>query len=150
VVFQTYKPVELKTKETKRFQADLKKYSGLTGVPDYGDYTGYITCELAILGLQNAGKTPTRRGFIDGLRKLGTYDEAGLACSPVDISLEHIAVAPTTGCSYYMYVKDGKFVVMNKGKPYTGKLVGSKEAMAANAAGDLSTAITTTTAAPAP
>ena len=35
-----------------------------------------------------------------------------------------------------MYVKDGKFVVMNKGKPYNGKLVGSKEALAANKAGD--------------
>ncbi len=147
VLFQTYKPVELKDKSTKQFQADLKKYAGLTGVPDYGQYTGYITCELAILGLQNAGKTPTRRGFIDGLRKLGTYDEAGLACTPVDISLEGISKAPTTGCSYFMYVKDGKFVVMNKGKPFTGDLVGSKEALAANAAGDLSSV--TTTAAPA-
>ena len=150
VLFQTYKPVELKDKATKQFQADLKKYAGLTGVPDYGVYTGYITCELAILGVQNAGKTPTRRGFIDGLRKLGSYDEAGLACTPVDISLEHIGTAPETSCSYFMYVKDGKFVVMNKGKPYKGKLVGSKEALAANAAGDLSSAVTTTTAAPAP
>jgi ABC-type branched-subunit amino acid transport system substrate-binding protein len=148
VVFQTYKPVELKDKATKQFQADLEKYAGLTGVPDYGQYTGYITCELAILGLQNAGKTPTRRGFIDGLRKLGTYDEAGLACNPVDISLEHIRTAPEVGCSYYMYVKDGKFVVMNKGKPVRGKLVGSKEALAANRAGDLTT-VTTTAAAPA-
>ena len=40
-------------------------------------------------------------------------------------------------------MKDGKFVVMNKGKPYAGKLVGSKEAMAANTAGDLSTTVTT-------
>jgi ABC-type branched-subunit amino acid transport system substrate-binding protein len=143
VLFQTYKPVELKDKSTKAFQANLKKYAGLTGVPDYGQYTGYITCELAILGLQNAGKTPTRQGFIDGLRKLGTYDEAGLACAPVDISTEHIRVAPETGCGYYMYVKDGKFVVMNKGKPYTGKLVGSKEALAANKAGDVTASVTT-------
>ena len=80
VVQTQYKPVELKDKATKQFQADLKKYAGLTGVPDYGQYTGYITCDLAILGLQNAGKTPTRRGFIDGLRKLGTHDGAGLTC----------------------------------------------------------------------
>ncbi len=43
-------------------------------------------------------------------------------------------------------MKNGKFVVMNKGKPYIGKLVGSKEALAANTAGDLSSV--TTTAAP--
>jgi branched-chain amino acid transport system substrate-binding protein len=148
VLFQTYKPVEVKDQATKRFRADLKKYAGLTGIPDYGQYTGYITCNLAILGLQNAGKTPTRRGFIDGLRELGTHNGDGLTCAPVDISLENISRAPTTSCSYFMYVKDGKFVIMNKGKPYTGKLVGSKEALAANAAGDLSSAVTTTTAAP--
>ena len=32
---------------------------------------------------------------------------------------------------------------MNKGKPFIGKIVGSKEALAANAAGDLSTVTTT-------
>jgi branched-chain amino acid transport system substrate-binding protein len=147
VLFQTYKPVEVKDKATKQFQADLKKYAGLTGVPDYGQYTGYITCELAILGLQNAGKTPTRTGFIDGLHTLGTYDEAGLACSPVDISLKNFGKYPATGCSYFMQVKNGKFVVMNKGKPYTGKLVGTPEALKANATGNPDL-VTTTTAAP--
>jgi Periplasmic binding protein len=47
VFFQSYKPVELKDKATKQFQADLKKYSGLDGVPDYGQYTGYLAGELA-------------------------------------------------------------------------------------------------------
>jgi hypothetical protein len=28
-------------------------------------------------------------------------------------------------CLYFMQVKDGKFVIMNRGKPYSGKLVGS-------------------------
>ncbi len=147
VVFQTYKPVEVKDKATKQFQADLKKYAGLTGVPDYGQYTGYITCELAILGLQNAGKTPTRQGFVDGLHKLGTYDEAGLACAPVDISLTTFGKYPETGCSYFMQVKNDKFVVMNKGKAYVGKLVGSPEALKANATGNPDL-VTTTTAAP--
>ncbi len=63
VLFQTYKPVEVKDKATKQFQADLKKYAGLTGVPDYGQYLGYVTCDLAILGLQHAGKTPTASGL---------------------------------------------------------------------------------------
>ena len=147
VLFQTYKPVEIKNKATKQFQADLKKYAGLTGVPDYGQYTGYITCELAILGLQNAGATPTRRGFIDGLHKLGTYDQAGLACQPVSIGLDTFGKFPPAGCAYYMQVKDGKFVVMNKGKPFTGKLVGSEAALKANATGNPDL-VTATTAAP--
>ena len=74
--------MELKTKATKQFQADLKKYAGYTGVPDFGIYTGYITCDMAILGLQNAGNPPTRAAFAPNLRKLGTYDQAGLACQP--------------------------------------------------------------------
>ena len=147
-VFQTYKPVELRDKGTKQFQADLKKYAGLTGVPDFGQYTGYITCDMAITGLQNAGKNPTRRGFIDGLHKLGKYDQAGLACKPVDISTAGFGKAPTTSCAYFMQVKNGKFVVMNKGKPYIGKLVGPPAALEANATGnpDLVTATTTTVA----
>jgi hypothetical protein len=48
-----------------------------------------------------------------------------------------------------MQVKNGKFVVMNKGKPFTGKLVGSKAALKANQTGDTS-AVVTTTAPPAP
>ena len=56
IMSQRFAPVELKTKATKQFQADLKKYAGYTGVPDFGIYTGYITCDLAILGLKNAGQ----------------------------------------------------------------------------------------------
>jgi hypothetical protein len=44
-------------------------------------------------------------------------------------------------------LKDGKFVVANNGKPLTGKLVGSKEALAANRTGG--PLVTTTSAAPA-
>jgi branched-chain amino acid transport system substrate-binding protein len=149
VVLQTYKPVEVKDKYTKQFQADLKKYAKITGVPDYGIYTGYITCDMAITGLEQAGANPTRQGFIDGMHKLGTYDEAGLNCTSIDISLENFGKYPPTGCAYYMQVKNGKFVVMNKGKPFTGKLVGSKAALKANQTGDTS-AVVTTTAPPAP
>ena len=73
IVSQSYKPAELKNDPAvKQFRSDLKKYSGITGVPDYGVYTGYIACDMAITGLQGAGKNPTGKGFIDGFRKLGT------------------------------------------------------------------------------
>jgi hypothetical protein len=39
---------------------------------------------------------------------------------------------------------------MNKGKPYVGKLIGSKAALEANKTGDTSVVDTTTTAPPAP
>jgi hypothetical protein len=46
-----------------------------------------------------------------------------------------------------MQVKNGKFVVYNKGKPVHGKLVGSPAALEANATGNPDLATTTTTAA---
>jgi branched-chain amino acid transport system substrate-binding protein len=147
VFVSAWAPVELKTKATKQFQSDLAKYSGLTGVPDFGAYTGYTTGELAILGLQNAGATPTRRGFVDGLRKLGTYDQAGLACTPVDISLEHYGKYPITGCTYAVTVKNGKFVVSNGGKPTKTRLVGDPAAIAASTFDPNAGSSTTTTTA---
>ena len=117
VFTSAWAPVELQTKATKQFQSDLEKYSGLRGVPDFGSYTGYITGELAILGLQHAGATPTRRGFVDGLRQLGSYDQAGLGCGPVDFSGAHYGKYPLDGCTYTVTVQHGKFVVGNGGKP---------------------------------
>jgi ABC-type branched-subunit amino acid transport system substrate-binding protein len=139
VVFATpAAPVELKTKATKQFQADLKKYTGFTSVPDFGVYTGYITCDLAILGLQNAGNPPTRAAFAPNLRKLGTYDQAGLACKPVDISLANYGKQSPEGCGWYAQVKNGKFVLFPpNGKPQPSKLIAE------------STVVTTTTAPPA-
>jgi branched-chain amino acid transport system substrate-binding protein len=152
-VFVTaWAPVELKTKATKQFQSDLDRYSGLTGVPDFGAYTGYVTAELAILGLQHAGATPTRQGFVDGLRQLGTYDQAGLGCGPTDFSSAHYGKYPIDGCTYAVTVKNGKFVVGYGGKPLKTKLVGDPAVIASSTydaktgGSTSSTAATTTTA----
>ena len=118
ILASRFAPVELKTKATKQFQADLKKYAGYTGVPDFGMYTGYITCDLAILGLENAGQ-PAHPGRVRRrtCASSRTYDQAGLACRPIDISLETYGQASPTGCGWYVQIKNGKFVVFPpKGK----------------------------------
>jgi branched-chain amino acid transport system substrate-binding protein len=145
VFFQTYKPVELQDKATKQFQADRKKV-GLTGVPDYGQYTGYITCDLAITALDAMGKNVTREDFASKFRALGKYDAAGLNCAPYPVGLDTYGKYSETGCAYYTQLKNGKFVVMNKGKPIIGKLVGSKDALEANRTGN--PLVTTTVPAP--
>jgi branched-chain amino acid transport system substrate-binding protein len=146
VVSQIYKPAELKNDPAvKQFQSDLKKYAGITGVPDYGAYTGYISCDLAITGLQQAGKNPTHQGFIDGLHKLGTYKAADLTCQPLDISLTNFGKTPTKSCQYFVTFKNGKFVVMNNGKPIFGKIVGDPALLQANAAGTAADVTTTST-----
>ena len=136
IVFTTgWAPVELKTKATKRFQADLEKYAGFTDVPDFGIYTGYIDCDLAILGLQKQGKDLDPTTFADALRSVGTYNAGGgLGCTDSSQSLETygkiVAGDQSNGrriCTWAMQVKDGKFVVL---KPkdsdttyWTGELI---------------------------
>ena len=143
------KPVELKDAATKQFQADLKKYANITGAPGFGMYTGYILGDFAIAGLLKAGNPPTRQGLIDGVHNMGTYDQAGLACQPIDVSLAGRGHAPATTCGYLVQLKNGKFVLFPKsGKPIQGKLVGSPQAVADAKSGAAATA-TTTTAAPA-
>ena len=140
------KPVELKDPATKQFQADLKKYAKVTGVPDFGQYSGYEIGDFTVASLLKAGNPPTRQGLIDGSHSIGSYDAAGLACAPVDVSLAARGKTPPTTCGYFVQVKNGKFVPYPKnGKPITGKLVGTPEALAAAKAG---TAATPTTLAP--
>jgi ABC-type branched-subunit amino acid transport system substrate-binding protein len=142
------KPVELASDPAvKTFRSDLKKYEQFTGVPDFGMYTGYILADYAIKSLEGAGKSPTREGLVAAGHGMGTYDQAGLACQPVDVSLGGRGKIPSTNCGYYLQLKNGKFVLYPKdGKPVKGKLVGTPEALAAAKSGETAT---TTTAAPA-
>ncbi len=150
VMFSTYRPVELGGKAVKTFRGNLKKYAGLTGVPDYGTYTGYIVCDMMIQGLKAAGKNPTRQGFVDGVRGLGQYDGAGLTCAPIDVSAASFGKVTKTSCSWFVGVKDGKFKVLNGGKPETGKLVGDPALIAQyeNNTGGVTTTAPPATAAP--
>jgi len=143
-------PVELKTAATKRFQANLEKYSGWTGVPDFGVYGGYVLADFLVRGLENAGKTPTRQSYVDGTYKIGKYDRAGLACEPVDVTFEGRAKALPTSCSWLLRMQNDKFVPFPKsGKPIKGKLVGSPEGIKAATSGPVATTtVPPTTVAP--
>ena len=142
VLFSAYKPVELKNDPAvKEFRANLKKYAGITGVPEFGAYTGYIVCDMAITGLEEAGANPTRQRFVDGIRNLGEYDAAGLTCLPVQVGYDTYGKTPETSCNWFLIVKDGEFKVLNGGKPIKSKLIGDPKLIAANRAG---TATTTT------
>ena len=150
-VFQTaYKPVELGGKDIKTFQQNLKKYAGYTGVPGFGEYTGYTSCDLAIVGLQAAGKNPTRQGWVDGIRTAngGLYDNAGLVCGNRNFSKANFGKVVTESCIYYVVVEDGKWKVLFGGKPVKGKIVGDKD-LIEQYESNAGTGVTTTTAAPA-
>lgn len=146
-VFQTgFRPVELGGKGIKQFMKDRKKYTSLTGIPDWGEYTGYVTCDIFVTGLELAGKNLTRQGFIDALRSQDAYDAAGLTCAPYDFTMKNYGKVAETSCQWYAVVKDGKFQILNKGKPIVGKLVG-KPSLIAQYGPDASGAPVTTTVA---
>jgi branched-chain amino acid transport system substrate-binding protein len=147
VLLNSFRPIELGGKSIKQYMADRKKYAGVTDVPAFGDYTGYVTCDIAVTGLQAAGNNPTRQGFIDGLRKLDSYDAAGLTCAPYDFSLANYGKINPNNCSWFTSLKNGKFKVLNGGKPLTGKLVGNPALLAQYTGSSGST--TATTAKPA-
>ena len=134
VLSSIWAPVEIKSKATKRFQADLEKYAGYTGVPDFGVYTGYIACDLAILGLQQQGDDLDPSTFAEDLRSVGQFNPGGgLGCRDANLSLETYgkAVATSGGeqrvCQWAVQVKDGKFVVLKpkgaKTSYWTGDLI---------------------------
>jgi branched-chain amino acid transport system substrate-binding protein len=128
-------PVELKTEATKRFQADLKKYAGFTAVPDFGVYTGYIDCDMAIMGLEKQGDDLDPTTYWQALRSVGTYNAGGgLGCTNSNLSLETYGKIVVGGeangqrvCTWALQVKDGKFVVLKpkdaKTSYWTGELI---------------------------
>jgi branched-chain amino acid transport system substrate-binding protein len=149
VMLTGYRPVELGGRAVKEFQSNLKKYAGLTGIPSYGAYSGYISCDLAIVGLKHAGRDLTRQGFVDAIRKTngGIYDSAGLSCQPINLSIENFGKISPRSCVWFVSVHNGKFKVLNGGKPVIGKLVGDPN-LIRQYQSNVRAGVTTRTAAP--
>jgi hypothetical protein len=91
-------------------------------VPDYGQYTGYVIGDLFIAGLKAEGKDLSRSGFVDATKGLKGYNQGGLNCQTIDYSRANFGKPASTNCSWYVYVKNHKFVVYNNGKPIKGDL----------------------------
>jgi hypothetical protein len=117
-------PVELKTPATLKEQADLQKYQGFTGIPDFGWTEGYASADLMIKGLEVAGQNPTRSSFIDNLRKVTNYDVEGLGIPPA-INFSAVQTIPSQRCSYYVQLVGKTFNVVNGGKLLCGTLLPS-------------------------
>ena len=104
-------------------------------MPDFGIYTGYIDCDLAILGLRQQGEQLDQSTFWRALRSVGDFNAGGgLGCTDSSLSLEtygKIVAGTNTGnrrvCTWALRVKDGKFVVLKpKGESttyWTGELI---------------------------
>jgi branched-chain amino acid transport system substrate-binding protein len=78
---------------------------GITGIPDFGEYEGYIAADAAIAAVQSAGSDPTSANIMTDFRKVTNYDAGGLLAQPVDFATDFGlgGIAPqinTKGCFY--------------------------------------------------
>jgi branched-chain amino acid transport system substrate-binding protein len=82
-------------------------------------YTGWLSAEMFVRGLLEAGlECPTREAFINNLRLLDDYDGGG-AFDPVDLNAE-ASWGPAFLCAYYVQVQGGDFVPLFDAEPRCG------------------------------
>jgi len=124
VDFQTTPlPAEVNTPATVAMVSALKKYAGVTGVPSFGEYAGWMTADLFIRGLRLSGRDISQHGFITRLRA-GDWNSAGLE-SPVSYSRIKLTggAQDQDGCVNITRLEGTRFVPQNRGKPVCGKPV---------------------------
>ncbi|HLG67547.1 MAG TPA: ABC transporter substrate-binding protein [Acidimicrobiales bacterium] len=110
---------------TRQMRAALHTYDhGFTGIPDLGLYSGYLSADLMIYGLQHAGKNPTPASFISNLRKVGSYNAGGILATPTNFrGLGTKAMLPKSDCEYFVQLQGSRFVTVNGGKTICGKVI---------------------------
>ncbi len=114
--YSFYVPFESQTPGVVDMLSNLKKYDPKYpgGIPDYGTAGGYLSADLAIKGLEVAGKNPTGQSIISGLHGVTNYDAGGVLTSPVSFSLSNFGKPPSPTCSYFVQLKNDNFVPLPK------------------------------------
>jgi branched-chain amino acid transport system substrate-binding protein len=116
-------PIEANTAATQNFAAAMKKYAGVSGIPSWGAYIGWLTTDLMIYGLEKAGPDASSQQFITKLRA-STWNGAGLE-SPTNFS----DIQPTMGgqdqgrCLYFIGFDGSTFVPEQGASPLCGSII---------------------------
>jgi branched-chain amino acid transport system substrate-binding protein len=125
-------PFELKTPATKAMQAGLKKYASSAykgGIPDGGLTGGWLSADLIIRGLKDAGNNLTRASYMKALSSVTNYTADGLLPSPVDLS--HFGQDPPKSCMYWTKLKGKTFT---SAKLVCGTLIPNSDQVSSTAA----------------
>jgi len=116
-------PVESGKPGATAMQDALTKYAGASGIATFGEYIGWLTADLFIYGLEQAGANASSQQFITKLRQ-STWDGAGLM-TPTTFS----DIKPTAGgldqggCINIVRFDGQKFVPQPNAAPVCGKVV---------------------------
>lgn len=85
--FTTFIPFEMNTPALRTYRAAMATYAPeLRQADEPIALTGYISTDLFLRGLQEAGTCPTREGFVTRLRQLRDFDGGGLLPGPVSLA----------------------------------------------------------------
>jgi ABC-type branched-subunit amino acid transport system substrate-binding protein len=87
--FVDYVPFESATQSHHAFAAAMTSYAPYVQPPNQQvALSGWISADMFLRGLQEAGPCPTRERFVAGLRAVHSYDAAGLLPEPVDLTAD--------------------------------------------------------------
>src|SRR5262249_38733691 len=106
-------PVLVDTPATRTYVANVKasapSYSG--GFPTFGLSGGYVSTDLLIRGLWEAGQNPTREGYIKALGGVHDYDADGLLANKFDFDRAKYTDLADKSCTYFVTVKNGDWAM---------------------------------------
>ncbi|MDT3442955.1 MULTISPECIES: ABC transporter substrate-binding protein [unclassified Pseudofrankia] len=78
-IFTNVKPFEINTQGQQKFRQAMATYSPEVQPPTQDSAVqGWLSADLFVRGLKEAGPCPTRESFISGLRGVKDYDSAGM------------------------------------------------------------------------
>ncbi|EIV92494.1 ABC transporter substrate-binding protein [Frankia sp. QA3] len=81
-----YRPFEAGGPAIASYTAAMTRYAPQVQHPEQElALIAYINTDLFLKGLQLAGPCPTRKGFVDALRSVTSYDAGGLVQPPIDV-----------------------------------------------------------------
>ncbi|WP_347176707.1 ABC transporter substrate-binding protein [Parafrankia sp. EAN1pec] len=112
-IYVDFAPFELNLPAHQTFISAMARYAPETQPPQQQSAVwGWISADLYLRGLQDAGECPTREGFVNALRAVHDYEAGGLLSSKVDFATN---IGQLSTCYQFVQIsQDGKeFIPLN-------------------------------------
>ncbi len=122
----SYEPVEMHTAATEQLQSYLKK-AGVSGLPTYAEYNGYISVAALVDALKTAGTHPTPQKLITALAGVKNFNAAGLLGShSFDLNDRAGTAIGIGACEYVTRLSGSNFDLVKGADPICGKQIAGK------------------------
>jgi branched-chain amino acid transport system substrate-binding protein len=118
-------PVELNTKATQLFQSALKTYAGVTGLPTFSEYNGYLAIAALDAGLKAGGANQTQSQLINTMLNLKGFDGLGLwGGHKLSFAMaDRGTMASVDNCIWFEHYQGDAFIPVQGFSPVCGSVV---------------------------